>query len=207
MASTKVALANLALKKLGARAISSFNEDSAEARAVSVVYDDVRDFVLSEHPWSFAQKRWSLNEIEVDLPMDSDGMAYVYAKPSDFIELVAISDPAATVKVESHGILSDTASLKIIYTYRCDDPTKYFPQFTYAFSLRLAYELSYVITESRTKTSDLINEYEKVALPKAKSKDSQQSTPMQPIQDEWENARAAGGVVISQPGAQTWHYL
>lgn len=61
MAATKIAIANIALSKIGAKAITSFSQSgSNEARAVNAVYDDILLEVLCEHPWSFAQKRFAL---------------------------------------------------------------------------------------------------------------------------------------------------
>jgi len=96
--------------------------------------------------------------------------------------------------------------LKIIYTMRIDDPTKYFAQFTTALSVRLASELCFTLSESTSKTKDLYEEYEKIRLPRAIAIDSQQSTPQAIIQDEWETARIdSGGDLIGMPGYETWH--
>lgn len=61
MATSKLTVANIALSKIGERAITSFlQSDSATAEAINAVYDDILREVLSEHPWSFAKKRVAL---------------------------------------------------------------------------------------------------------------------------------------------------
>lgn len=60
MASSKVDIANLALGTIGATRITALTQAIEEARVVNNVYDSVRDEVLMEHPWSFAQKRVAL---------------------------------------------------------------------------------------------------------------------------------------------------
>lgn len=61
MAADKVKIANIALSKLGSAAITSFTQSgSREATAINEVYDDILKEVLSEHPWSFAQRRATL---------------------------------------------------------------------------------------------------------------------------------------------------
>lgn len=206
MASSKVGIANLALVKIGGRNITSFNENSKEAKAILAVYDDIRDEVLGEHPWSFAQKRAGLAVLAITIPMTEDGMTIAYAKPSDLIRISAVSDPKATYKFESYGILSNTANLKIKYTYRNDDPTKYLSLFVSALATRLASAIAFSIVESKTIAANLLEEYEELRLPRAKSEDSQQSTPIQSVQDEWEIARLAGSnIATPQPGQQTWH--
>lgn len=78
MASDKVALSNLALQMLGAQRISSFADNSREARAISTIYDDTRQEILCEHPWTFAQKRVMLTEavILTGAPAWVTGTAY-----------------------------------------------------------------------------------------------------------------------------------
>lgn len=67
MALDKLAIANKALGKLGSQAITSFAQSgSNEATAINNVYDDILDEVLSEHPWSFAQKRVALSVVVAD---------------------------------------------------------------------------------------------------------------------------------------------
>lgn len=62
MATDNVSIANLAIKKLGGRKITSLTQSgSNEASAINDVYNDILDEVLSEHPWSFAQKRVALD--------------------------------------------------------------------------------------------------------------------------------------------------
>jgi hypothetical protein len=206
LAQSKVALVNLALVKIGAKRISSFTENTPEARAVNAIYDDIRDEVLTEHLWSFAQKRAVLATLSTTPVMTEDGMTIVYAKPSDFLKLNFVSDSNAIVKVEQDGILSDTTGLKIIYTARIDDPTKYFPQFVSALACRLAVELCYNLIESATKAQALMEEYEKIKLPRAIAIDSQQGTPISARMDEWELARNVGvGFETHRPGEATWH--
>lgn len=61
MAADDVAIANLALGKIGSSAITSLTQSgSNEAVAINNVYTDILDEVLSEHPWTFAQKRLAL---------------------------------------------------------------------------------------------------------------------------------------------------
>ena len=54
MALSAVALAGRALLKIGAAAIQSFEEKSAEAEVAGALYAPVRDALLSSYPWSFA---------------------------------------------------------------------------------------------------------------------------------------------------------
>jgi hypothetical protein len=58
---TKLIIANHALRIIGAASITTFGETTTEeGRAINDVYEDMRDEVLSEHPWTFAMKRAKL---------------------------------------------------------------------------------------------------------------------------------------------------
>lgn len=62
MAATTLTIANHALRIIGSQSITTFGETtSEEGRAINDVYEDVRDEVLGEHPWTFAQKRVTLS--------------------------------------------------------------------------------------------------------------------------------------------------
>jgi len=215
MAADKTALSNLALQMIGSNRIASFTEDSREARAITTIYDDARQEILCENPWTFAQKRVYLNQVLVTLPSNIysqwDGIIVAYAVPDDLLKANYISQFNATHKFEVISgvkyILSDTLNLGLIYTYDCDDPTMYFPKFTAAFATLLAAKLCFNLSESRNKSADLYTQYEEKDLPAACAADSQQGSPVQPVMDEWEQARLSGGTpFIIQPGSQTWGY-
>jgi hypothetical protein len=49
-----VAICNTALNRLGANTITSFTENSKEARLCNAEYEGIRDQVLRSHPWNCA---------------------------------------------------------------------------------------------------------------------------------------------------------
>jgi hypothetical protein len=145
--------------------------------------------------------KWIATEL---LAMDDDDVSVIYYRPTDFLKLNFVSDQDALIKLEGSRILSDTEDLKILYTYKNDDPSTYFPQFVTALETRLAAEICFNLVESANKAQALFTEYEKIRLPRAMSADSQQGTPMEARQDDWENARFGAGNKI-KPNSQTWH--
>lgn len=285
MPQTKITIANISLSKIGAKNITALypTENTVESRAVNAVYDYVRDSVLTEHPWTFAQKRATMTQtitaattanpvlitcansytngntimirnvvgmtqlngntylvanrtptqftLQTVAGVDVDGtgytayasagdvfkvvaptwtddwVKYVYTLPTDFLKLNFTSDASALIRLEGGSMLSDTAFLKILYTYSCDDPTLYFPKFVEALACKLAHELCFKITESRNKAADLLTEYQEVVLPAACASDSQQGSAVEPMADEWLNARLAGSTPFpyQQPGRATWY--
>ncbi len=204
---SKVKIANIALTKLGAKRITSFDDDTVPARAVNAVYDEILDEVLEEHLWTFAQKR-AILALKTETPLwTEDFVTLVYAKPTDMIKLNFESVAGAIVKVEENGILSNTAELKIIYTARITDPAKYGSQFVMALATRLASELAFPLTSSVKAGQTLLADYEDNKLPKAMAADSQQGSPVQMAQDNVTNARRLGGAstLFGRTGDETWH--
>lgn len=101
MPNNKIAIANLALSKLGARAITSFVEsNSNEAEAVNEVYSDILEEVLSEHPWSFAERRTALSYV-----VSSDVSRTIYGRVFTPVSITAATaaDPVQITSAD-HGL-------------------------------------------------------------------------------------------------------
>lgn len=139
----------------------------------------------------------------IDLPQTDTGTIVVYHKPSDFIKATKKSDSKALISIEEDKIISNVEGLKIKYTFRQEDTTKYYPKFTNALASRLAAEIAFPIMNSTAKAEALMKIYRDVDLPTACSSDSTQGTPDEPVQDEWENAMMGGERLVTNP--QTWH--
>jgi len=142
----------------------------------------------------------------IEMPVMGTETVVVYDKPSDMIKIIGKSVENALVKVELDKIISDTASLKIVYTYRNTTVTEYFPKFVQALATRLAAEVCFAITNSVSKAESLLKLYYEVVLPSAVSVDSTQGTPDEAKQDEWLDARTLGSGGYATTG-ETWHPL
>lgn len=110
--SSDTQVANLALSKLGTRStIANLSEDSNEARAINLVYENVRDQVLGMAFWNFARKTANLGVLKVapgasgftgtasqtwtpDYP--APPWLYEYAVPSDSIQVRFIQPQQTT---------------------------------------------------------------------------------------------------------------
>ena len=206
MAADNVAIANMALQKIGARSITALTDDTAEGRAVNAIYTDMLDEVLMEHPWTFAQRRTALGTSSSSVDFTDDGLTVLYDKPAGFLKLNFTNNSSAIVKIEEAGILSDVDDLKAIYTVRVTAVGSYPAQFVSALATRLASELAYNLVNSATKAKELYEEYEKIRLPRAIDADSTQGSPDAVKQDAWERAMISGSSdVMGRPGDETWH--
>jgi len=90
-----VDVCNLALGYLGDEAtVVNINppDGSAQAALCSRFYPIARDSLLEMHPWGFAAKRVPLALLSATPPSQ---WAYVYAQPSDELNLLGVYDPSA----------------------------------------------------------------------------------------------------------------
>lgn len=78
---TEAGVCNLALLRVGQRLqIQALTDNTPEARAARVAFENARAVVLAEHPWSWATRYATLALLtDVERP----GYDYVYALPTD----------------------------------------------------------------------------------------------------------------------------
>lgn len=189
---TKVQIANKALVLLGASTITSLDDDTVNARAVNKIYETDLRQILSESKWNFATKRANLASVAVTQAWTYTDETTTFQKPSDCIRIYEVNDTNATWREEGDYIIADKTSLGVKYVYFLDDPAKYPAYFVTAFADLLASDLAYLIINSTTKAQAMLEKYEKISLPNARSQNSQVGTQQQ-YNDTWiEDAKAAG---------------
>ena len=159
---SQVDIANRALTKLGAARIISFGDDNKQARAVSSMFDIVRDAELRSHIWSFSIKRTSLPAL---ISAPDWGFKSEYQIPADCLRILMVNDvyggpnmsdyrnsPTADYSLEGNKILTDFgAPLKLRYISRVQDTTQWDSMFVEAMACRLAMEMAEDLTQSNTK--------------------------------------------------------
>ncbi len=201
---SEVSICNEALDSLGAKTIVSLTENSKNARICNRKYAITRDYVLTDHVWNFAQKRFVLATLPGEPVWTEDLMTVQYQKPTDCLRINYVNIPSAIVKIEGDKILSNEEGLKIKYTERLTDPTKFFPKFIEAFAARLAAEMAFAITSKMSVAKALFSIYYDKKLPQAMSTDSQQGTPVGAAQDDILASRISGASIIGRSGDETW---
>lgn len=192
---SQVDIVNAALNKIGAGRITSFQDDTVQARAVLSIYDMVRDKELAAHRWSFAMKR-------VELPLMSTAPAFGFSNqfelPADYLRLDMINDqfPRTSMddyvgaenldwQLEGNLILTDfPAPLKVRYIARVTDVNVYDPCFNGVLAARLALELCEVITQSNEKKAACKDDY-RTNLIEALRKSSIERPPVAMQDDAW----------------------
>jgi hypothetical protein len=192
-------IANFALTKLGDARIISFQDDNKQGRAVTALYDKVRDDELRRHLWNFAMKR-------VILPADADAPAWGFTKqfslPADCLRVVQVNDFIITqslqnykdsvqlpYSIEGRKIATDfPAPLKVRYIYRVTDANQFDSTFVAALSARLAYELCEDLTQSNAKKQAAWQDYKNV-IAEARRFDAIENPPETAVDDSWILAR------------------
>lgn len=182
---TQVGICNAALIKIGARTIMALDGTSKESRLCTERYDDIRDQVLRDHPWNFATKRATLAQL-TETP--DFGYTFQYQLPNDCLRVLKVNDNEEDYVIEERKILTDTASVDLIYIARITDPNIYDASFINALSFRLAAELAYPITSSRSLAEDLTANYA-AALRKARGNDAAEGMPESLYNDAFIEAR------------------
>jgi hypothetical protein len=128
-------------------------------------------------------------------------LTFVYQYPADIVRIFGWNVPSATVRqeVDQFGvkvILSDSVELGVLYTFFNEDPAQYTHSFTEAFVDKLAYDASFMILNSATKTESLLKRYEALSLQKASAENAQDQTPQTPNSSGWVNAKFQGDLLI-----------
>jgi len=187
---TEIDVINKALTLLGGNQITSRSENTEAAKTMDALYDGCRDRVLRECPWNFAVTRTSV--ASSGTPAWGD-FGFLYPKPSDFLYMISLKDHD-DYTLEGDNILADATDgltsgpLKFKYVARVTDTSRYDVLFVEALAYRLAYEACERITQSNTKSSGLLQEYE-VTMARAKRINGQEDAPENYVEDEWIRAR------------------
>lgn len=177
-----VQIANYALTMLGDKRINALDENTEEARACNAVYTLIRDACLSEHEWNFSVSRATLGLLSSEPVFEWD---YQFQLPNDCLRVIYtdLSD-ASDWKIEGRYLLTDSSSVNIKYVAQITDSTKFSPMFVKYLAARLAEELAFPLTGSRSLESDMYSKAEKIKI-NAFGLDSVEGTPDQPKQDDW----------------------
>ena len=196
--SSEVQIARLALQHLGDRYdITSLDEASPEAEQVKLVFDNVRDMVLREHPWKFARKYATPAQLTGVVPGNWD---YMFTYPSDALRIIRIVNPlgdnqppirfeTARNSADVHTILCNESEPTIEYTKQVTDPQQFDPQFVTALAYRIAQYIAMPITGDRSIMSDM-KTLADIEIGKAQATDANEGfEAVRPAEATWITAR------------------
>lgn len=163
MASSAIQVCSNALLMLGQRSINAFAEDKTGLTAN--LWDTVRQSTLRMAHWSCARKRANLSALVSTPPFD---WVYQFQLPPDLLRVVTVGSRNQTIdyELENGLLLSDEASIPLIYIFDSINPATWDALLVEAATIHMAWMLAYPITGSTT-TRDAIgsafNDFLKIA--------------------------------------------
>jgi hypothetical protein len=156
---SKSQIGKLALQHIGDRFdISDLDEASVEAEQVDLVFDNIRDAVLRQHPWSFAKKFASPASLTATTAVPVPGnWDYMFQYPTDCLKMLHIVNPLGDDKEpirydvarnanNTRVILCNEADPEIVYTMRVTNTGQYDPEFVMALSYAIGAAIAMPLT-------------------------------------------------------------
>lgn len=158
MAVSDVQIAKLALQHLGDRYdITSLSQATTEAEQINLVYENVRDALVRDHPWKFALRYMSPSNLIGTPPAQ---WTYMYTYPPEALKVLRIINPldpsndalppikwtVARNSLDVKVLLTDESAPEFEYIQRVTDPARFDDHFVLAFSWLLAQHIAMPIT-------------------------------------------------------------
>ena len=202
MATSVVAIWNLALQKVGQSRIVSVDEDNNNARHCSACYEALRKVELRKAAWNFAIKRAILAP-SVTAPL----FTYTYAFPIPTNALRILLPPRLGLdwKIESHEgaeaiLTNDGDVLNIRYIEDVTDTTRFDANFVEMLACRMGWNMAEILTQSNTKKEALQAEY-KEHRNEARKMNAFEKIPEAEPEDPWLASRRNGSVTADRSWA------
>lgn len=172
----KTDIFNLALGRVGAAAIMSYDETPAKgAAACRNAFELTVREVSRAADWNCLRKRETLGQL-VDTPAFEWG--YQYQLPADFIRLVGLNgveyhgQPQDDWEIEGRYLLTDAEQADVKYTAYFEDCTIWDAMFANAVVVLLASKISIPMRQDEGLAQTLLMEYQRLALPQARKTDA-----------------------------------
>lgn len=198
---SSIDIANIALAKIGATRITSFDEDTPEAEILTTLFSFMRDDEISKYNWNFAKTR---RRLPAENGTPAFGWQYQYLLPADCLRVLAAGDwpspnmgglvlgETRTYVVEGGRILSNSGpALNVSYLRRVEDPSELPVSFIEVFSSALAAEIAFKLSDSATIQGQAKQLYEN-ALMKARRVEAIDTMPITIQDGSWMVAHRMG---------------
>ncbi len=176
MSLNPIRLCSQALVKIGANAITSLEEETAEARVAKQLYALTRDGLLACYPWRFALMQKRLNQL-LEKPV-ADYM-FAYQLPNNVLRIISAGSGERGQGIDYRVMANQlhTNANEVTLTYLSRPYESMFPKFfEQALVSALAVEFCLPLTESSSRL-DVLKKQAEVDFKQAKLIDSQQAVP------------------------------
>ncbi len=103
-----------------------------------------------------------------------------------------VSNDITSGNISASGDVVDARIVYLTYVKLLEDTTKFSPKFKQAIAMKLAIKIVTGLHNDPKAKADLINEFEALTMPKARSVDGMQMKPRPIFSSEWIRSRSAG---------------
>lgn len=179
MITTTTELCNLALSKLGARRIASFEDNTTtEAKACRLHLFQVRDSLLRRHQWDFATTSKALSRIGED-PLSEYESAW--QMPVDCVRIIRLSSGDSNLPLMDFArrgrriLINGEDTLELVYVSNEVPVNEWDSLFVDALVLSLAGAIASDVTQNTGKAAECKQELEALALPTAQTADAREA--------------------------------
>lgn len=184
MASSETDIVNVGLILLGQPTLLRLDDDNDVARTAHALWPDVRDAVLSEHPWNRCTKILTLSKTPRNPAWVTTerSYSYEYLYPPDCLRILEPEDDLAKWEagVSTTGeavVWSDVDGLTVKYIFRNTNVSQYSAWLSLALSKRMAAEMALPLTQSLSKANAMMGAYQ-LHMSRAKGMDGQEQSPV-----------------------------
>lgn len=157
---TKIDIINRALLKLGEPPVSSLN-DAAFGKSYEMIYEDMKNLLISSYPWRFAAKTIHLARLE-----EKYGQYYQYPLPSDCLLILKVLESGQLkagirdYQIAQNAIILDSdKGVDVEYVSAVSDEDKFLPLFREALAAKIAAELAMRLKHSINLKQVFENEF------------------------------------------------
>lgn len=186
MATSKTEVVNIALTELGAKLITSLDDQVKAATLAKANWNTLLDAVIRAYPWNFAKTRKVLSP-DGTSPAGGD-WSYQFTLPPTCLRVLDTDLDGDDWIIEGRKLLCNSDTVTISYLQREEDLSIWDALFTQAFAARLAHLLAYPIVQSAALKDSMWNTY-KLKLSEARSVDAQEGRLEEVQADAWIEAR------------------
>lgn len=172
MALSEVNICNMALLGLGKDRINNLTDGNDRASACLEFYEPTRDALIRAFPWDFAKARKTLAPLAA---APDWGYAYQFQLPTQpkCLRVLMVNGDREANGSDNYGVtwvregdklLTDEATVKLLYLQQITDPTKFDALFYSLLAKRLERDIAYTVTKSVSKAQKAAEAYEVAEL-------------------------------------------
>lgn len=179
---------NNALQKVSRRRISTIDDGSYEANLCNDLFTLALEDTLYEHNWSSCSARIELVKLSGDPP---HGYTNRFQLPNDCVRVIQgyYNERKESFdfewQIEGRTLLTNQESVFLRYVFRPTNFEALNPAITNCIVFKLAMALAVPLQLDRADENALLQQYERITLPRAKALDSMESRYLEFEENPW----------------------